>query len=88
MDFGIAKLSEDDDAGRVTKTGAVIGTPLYMSPEQWRGAKGVDARADVYSLGCVLYHLIAGRPPFSGTTLPEILTGHCPNGTKSKRLVR
>src|SRR3979409_539 len=63
MDFGIARALAD--ANRVTQTRAVIGTAQYLSPEQARGEK-VDARSDVYSLGCVLYEILTGEPPFTG----------------------
>ncbi|WP_052434493.1 serine/threonine-protein kinase [Streptacidiphilus melanogenes] len=65
LDFGIAKLAEESTAG-LTGTGGLIGTPAYMSPEQARGDT-VDARSDLYSLGCLLYGLLAGQPPFPGT---------------------
>jgi len=65
LDFGIAKLTHDADKGGVkTATQSVMGTPSYMSPEQCAGAGGVDAKTDVYALGCVLYEVFAGRPPF------------------------
>ena len=65
LDFGIAKLTHDGDKGGVkTATQAVMGTPSYMSPEQCAGAGGVDAKTDVYALGCVLFEILAGRPPF------------------------
>ncbi len=72
-DFGLAKRAGGDTD--LTLTGQVIGTPAYMSPEQAGGAKfgPVDARSDVYSLGAVLYHLVTGRPPFTGETITEIL---------------
>jgi serine/threonine-protein kinase len=76
LDFGIAKLSADGDAGVKTQTYAVLGTPLYMSPEQCRGAGGVDQRSDVYALGCVLFMLIAGEPPFAGDGIGEIIAMH------------
>lgn len=60
-DFGIARTAHDSVV--LTTAGRVVGTPLYMSPEQWHGAE-IDARTDLYSLGCVLYELLAGRPPF------------------------
>jgi serine/threonine protein kinase len=68
-DFGIAKLQ---GARGLTKTGTTIGTPEYMAPEQAEG-KDIDARADVYSLGCVLYEALAGRPPFVGSSPVSVL---------------
>jgi len=67
LDFGIAKLG-DGWVGREghTVTGTVLGTPAYMAPEQCAGSTKIDAKADVYSLGCVLYHMLSGRPPFVG----------------------
>ncbi len=62
VDFGIAR----EGAGAQTATGAVFGTPAYMAPEQARGAPDVDARADVFSLGCVLYECLCGQPAFAG----------------------
>ncbi|HTJ40479.1 MAG TPA: protein kinase [Kofleriaceae bacterium] len=73
LDFGIAKLG--DDVSR-THTGVVLGTPLYMSPEQCRGASACDHRSDLYSLGCVLFEMITGRPPFLGEGAGEVLAGH------------
>jgi serine/threonine protein kinase len=68
MDFGIARtLADTTGAGRLTQTAAVLGTAAYLSPEQASG-ETVDARSDVYSLGCVLYEMITGAPPFVGET--------------------
>ena len=63
LDFGIAKLTADGHVSQ-TSTGAIMGTPLYMSPEQCEGARLVDARSDLYSLGCMLFEMVSGRVPF------------------------
>ncbi len=76
LDFGIAKLSNDLEAGVKTQTSAMMGTPTYMSPEQCRGAGAVDQRSDVYALGCVLYTLIVGEPPFIADGVGEIIAMH------------
>lgn len=71
-DFGLAKLI--DQAGTMTRTGAILGTPAYMAPEQARGKfGGADERADIYALGAILYELLVGRPPFQGETDVETL---------------
>jgi len=74
VDFGIAKLIPQDggESLHLTKTGEVFGSPFYMSPEQCRGEK-VDARADIYSMGCLMYEVIAGKPPIVGGNLMETL---------------
>src|SRR5205823_5296312 len=71
-DLGVARSSQDNSD--LTRTGIGIGTPLYVAPEQARDAKHADARSDLYALGCVLYHLIAGRPPFEAPNLVELIT--------------
>jgi serine/threonine protein kinase len=76
LDFGIAKLTNDAESKVKTHTAAIMGTPMYMSPEQCRGAGAVDARSDVYALGCVLYHLIVGKTPFDGEGVGEIIASH------------
>lgn len=78
LDFGIAKtISERSDAAPcTTQVGALMGTPFYMAPEQCRGASDLDHRADIYALGCVLYHLLVGRPPFLGDGLGELIVMH------------
>jgi TolB-like protein/Tfp pilus assembly protein PilF/tRNA A-37 threonylcarbamoyl transferase component Bud32 len=83
-DFGIARAlaagGQRDD--RLTETGIALGTPYYMSPEQATGDRNLDARTDVYSLGCVLYEMLAGEPPFTGPNqqaiLAQVLTGQAP----------
>jgi serine/threonine-protein kinase len=72
-DFGIARALDEGAEARVTRSGYTLGTPAYMSPEQVAG-EPVDGRADIYSLGCVLYEMLAGQPPFSGASLLGVLT--------------
>ena len=76
LDFGIAKLSRDEAAVNVTRAGTMMGTPQYMSPEQCRGAGEVDLRSDIYSLGCVMFTMLAGRPPFEGSATGELIVAH------------
>jgi serine/threonine-protein kinase len=78
LDFGIAKLAVDSSTTVhvcETQRGSVIGTPSYMAPEQCRGV-AVDHRADLYSLGCVMYELCCGRPPFRGEAPGDVLAAH------------
>jgi serine/threonine protein kinase/class 3 adenylate cyclase len=72
-DFGLAREILESESQHVTSAGSVLGTPLYMSPEQCTGIDVVDARADVYSLGATLFQLLAGRTPFEANTLMAII---------------
>jgi hypothetical protein len=72
VDFGLVRGR--DASADLTRTGTVVGTPSYMSPEQARGHRSVDARADVFSLGCVLYKCLTGRSPFEGESVLSVLT--------------
>jgi serine/threonine-protein kinase len=72
LDFGISKSMDAASAG-LTKTSAVMGSPCYMSPEQMRSSKDVDARSDIWALGVILYELVTGALPFPGESLPEIV---------------
>ncbi|HMG42020.1 MAG TPA: Stk1 family PASTA domain-containing Ser/Thr kinase [Acidimicrobiales bacterium] len=85
-DFGIARAISDSSDQNLTKTGSVMGTATYFSPEQARGA-GVDPRSDVYSLGCVIYEMVTGRPPFQGDNAVAIAYKHVQEAPVSPRLI-
>jgi eukaryotic-like serine/threonine-protein kinase len=72
-DFGIARALSESSDSKLTQTGTTVGTPAYMSPEQAAGERALDARSDVYSLGCVVWEMIAGEPPFTGPTAQAVL---------------
>ncbi len=78
MDFGVAKLMRDDSGGEgLTTTGAIVGTPTFMAPEQCRGGgTPIDWRSDLYSLGCILFAMLAGRPPFVADGSGAVLAMH------------
>jgi serine/threonine-protein kinase len=77
LDFGIAKLIDDADASHSrTQTGMIMGTPAYMSPEQCRGAGSVDHRTDIYALGCVMFAMLVGHPPFVAPTAGDLIASH------------
>ncbi len=81
LDIGLGRELFDEESGstqdmHLTAEGTVLGTPDYLAPEQARDARGADIRADIYSLGCVLYHLLAGRPPFSEKNVMATMVKH------------
>ena len=77
LDFGIAKLAPNlRDAGSATRTGALLGTPAYMAPEQISGAASVDGRTDVYAAGVVLFEAVTGQQPFHGSSMFELMRAH------------
>jgi serine/threonine protein kinase len=89
LDFGIAKLlNSDPTKPALTANGAVIGSPVYMSPEQILGKKTVDARSDVWQLGVILYELVSGECPFDGKTMAEIMIAIGVQPPKPLRQVR
>lgn len=88
LDFGISLLkSKETEAVRLTKTGQILGTPLYMSPEQAQGRTDIDHKTDIYSLGIIIYEMLTGSPPFTGDNYFQLLWQHVnaeppPLGTK------
>jgi serine/threonine-protein kinase len=73
IDFGISKITAGPDGEKLTQTGSVMGTPAYMSPEQARGSTELDHRADIYSMGVILYEMLTGKLPFEGENFTEII---------------
>ncbi|NVB77667.1 MAG: serine/threonine protein kinase [Kofleriaceae bacterium] len=76
LDFGVAKLGGTDEDAHTTQTGTMLGTPVYMSPEQCKSAGEVDHRTDIYSVGCALFHMLTGRPPFECDSVAEFIAAH------------
>jgi len=88
LDFGLAKLIQDDDrAFHKTRTGSVMGTPYYMSPEQCEGRDLIDSRSDIYSLGVILFELLSGKVPFGGEGYGEIIVKHVTHPPPSVRKI-
>jgi serine/threonine protein kinase len=87
-DFGIARALEMASAEQLTRTGMVVGTPEYISPEQVQSGRAVDGRADIYSLGCILYEMLTGQAPFVGPTPQVIITRHIHQAPRSVRVMR
>jgi serine/threonine protein kinase len=75
LDFGVAKMLRETPV-TTTRHGCLIGTPLYMAPEQWRAGAPIDSRADIYALGCLLFELVCGHPPFCETDDAGIMRAH------------
>ena len=90
IDFGISKLTTFNapGAGAMTKTSAIMGSPLYMSPEQMQSSRDVDARTDIWALGVVLYEFLSGRVPFTGNTMAEIIIQVATHSPASVRALR
>ena len=87
-DFGIARAVARSEISNVTSSGLTLGTPTYMSPEQAGAEKHIDGRSDIYSLGCVLYEMLAGAPPFAGPTIRAIIARHMTEPPPPVRAVR
>jgi tetratricopeptide (TPR) repeat protein/tRNA A-37 threonylcarbamoyl transferase component Bud32 len=87
-DFGIARAVSAAGGDQITQTGMAIGTPAYMSPEQAAGDPHVDGRSDIYALGCVLYEMLAGHPPFMGRNPREIIARHTVDAVPPLRTAR
>ena len=73
-DFGLARAIGVADYQKLTSTGIAVGTVFYMSPEQLRADRNLDQRADIYGLGCILYEMLTGEPPYAGALLHQLIT--------------
>ena len=88
-DFGICRaITHSSEADPITLAGMAVGTPQYMSPEQAAGERAIDGRSDIYSLGCVLYEMLVGEPPFTGRTAQAIIAKRFAGAVPSIRVVR
>ena len=87
-DFGIARAVQRAAGDTLTETGVTLGTPHYMSPEQASGEREIDARSDIYALGCVLYEMLTGEPPYAGPTVQSIVAKHMTAEVPSVRTLR
>jgi serine/threonine-protein kinase len=87
-DFGIARASQGAGGQKLTETGSAVGTPSYMSPEQAMGDTALDGRSDLYSLGCVLYEMLTGEPPYTGPSAQAIVAKRLLDQVPSARRLR
>jgi serine/threonine-protein kinase len=87
-DFGIARAVSAAAGEQLTATGLAVGTPAYMSPEQASGERDIDGRSDIYSLGCVLYEMLAGEPPFAGSSMQAITAAKLTAPVPEIRMIR
>ena len=90
-DFGLARAIGAADYQRLTETGVIVGTVFYMSPEQLKEDRSLDQRADIYSLGCILFEMLTGAPPYTGSSISDIvrriLRGPTPSAARTNREV-
>jgi serine/threonine-protein kinase len=87
-DFGLARAIGAAEYSKLTKTGVIVGTAYYMSPEQLREDRDLDQRTDIYGLGCILYEMLTGGPPYGGTSLKDVVTRILRAPVPSVRTVR
>lgn len=87
-DFGVARAIVKAGGERISSSGLVVGTPSYMSPEQASGTSKLDGRSDIYSMGCVVYEMLIGEPPFTGRTAQAIMARQVRQPPPSLRVVR
>ena len=88
VDFGIARAAVAAGEQKLTQTGLTLGTPQYMSPEQGAAERNIDGRTDIYSLACVVYEMLAGQPPFAGTSAQALIARHALDQVPALTIVR